>query len=141
MDDTLKSVSLVAFAIAMAMAMPAPLAAEGDFVGVWQPYSNPVAALGKMTVSPDRLSFEAGASSRLEPVRKDGSVFRLVGSDHHAFVACHEGAQNYVAFRILDNGLLARLYYSADAPPPEPTGNDVMDVTRNGACSVMFYAP
>lgn len=138
MDDLLKSVThTVAFVTGILI--PTPLAAESDFVGVWQPYSDPVAALGAMTVEAERLSFAAGPTAHIEPVRRDGSVYRIVGPDHHAFVACHEGAHNYVAFRLLDNGLLARLYYSADAPPPEPTGNDVMDVTRNGACSVMFY--
>lgn len=139
MDDVLKSVTRTV-AFVTGTLIPVPLAAESDFVGVWQPYSDPVAALGAMTLEAERLSFAAGPTAHLEPVRRNGSVYRLVGPDHHGFVACHEGAHNYVAFRILDNGLLPRLYFSADAAPPESTGNDPMDVTRNRACSVMFYA-
>lgn len=123
-----------------AMVLPGTASAGGDFGGVWQPYSRPVQWLGAMTVAPDRLNFETGPQATLEPVRAGGSVFRVIGRQGDNFLQCGQRAANYVGFHVLDNGQLARLDYAADSPPAEPTGSNAMDVTRNGACSVMFYA-
>lgn len=122
------------------LAILGPVSAGGDFRGVWQPYSMPVLSLGAMTVTHDRLSFEAGPTSRLEPVRQGGSVFRIIESQGEVLPTCGNKPANYVGFRVLDNGLLARLYYREDEPPTEPTGSNSSEVVRNGACSVMFYA-
>lgn len=102
-----------------AIAVPGLLIAGGDFMGVWQTYSDPVMWLGAMTIESDRLSFERGPSARLEPVRSDGSVFRVIETKDDTIVSCKGGANQYVAFHILDNGLLALLHYSADKPPTE----------------------
>lgn len=92
-----------------------------------------------MTVTPDRLSFAAGPQARLEPVRTGGSIYRVVEPQGNAFLVCGPDPIDYVGFHVLDNGQLALLEYRVDAPPAEPTGNDAMAVTRNGACSVNFY--
>lgn len=100
----------------------------------------PVLWLGAMTVTPNRLSFEAGPTLRLEPVREAGGVFRIVQPQDEALLGCGHEPANDVGFHVLDNGLPARLYYSADKPSAEPTGKNSLEVARNGACSVMFYA-
>jgi hypothetical protein len=61
---------------AAAATMAGALIAGGDFIGVWQPYSRPAEWLGSMTVAPNRLSFEAGPTAHLEPVRAGGSIER-----------------------------------------------------------------
>ena len=134
----LKSVSRIALAAGL-MVTPGMVSAGGDFGGVWQPYSRPAEWLGAMTVTPDRLHFAAGPVAEFEPVRAGGSVFRIIARQGDDFLNCGKEAANYVGFHILDNGQLARLDYRADTPPAEPTGNNAMEVTRNGACSVMFY--
>ncbi len=126
-------------AFVAAMILPNTVSAGSDFTGVWQPYSRPAEWLGAMTVAPDRLSFAYGPQAGLEPVRAGGSIFRIVAPQGDAFTECGEQPIDYVGFHVLDNGQLARLYYSADTPPAEPTGSGVMEVTRLGACSVMFY--
>jgi len=126
--------------VAAAIAMPGTVIAEGDFGGVWQPYSRPVERLGAMTVAPDLLSFATGVQAQLEPVRDGGSVFRLIEPQGGDFFVCGPEPVNYVGFHVLDNGQLALLQYRDDAPPAEPTGSNSIEVTRNGACSVMFYA-
>lgn len=132
--------SLVRVAVFAAItAMPGTVIAGDDFGGVWQPYSRPVEWLGAMTVTPDRLSYSAGPQARLDPVRAGGSVFRLTEPQGDAFGVCGPEPVSYVGFRVLDNGQLAILHYTAATPPPNPAGNDAMAVTRNGACSVMFY--
>ena len=125
---------------AILIAVPGSLIAAGDFTGDWHPYSGPVVWLGVMTVEPERLQFDTGPSAQLEPVRENGSVFRIVGSEGNPYGECGSGAQEYVAFRVLDNGLLARLYYKVDIPPGDPTGTNAMEIVQNGACSVMFYS-
>lgn len=122
------------------IAAPGTAVAGGDFSGVWQPYSGPVEWLGAMTVAPDSLSFAEGPQAQLEPVREGGSVFRLIDPQGETFRRCGPEPVNYVGFHVLDSGRLARLYYKADTPPAEPTGSNSQEVTRNGACSVMFYA-
>ncbi|KPQ08541.1 MAG: hypothetical protein HLUCCA12_01640 [Rhodobacteraceae bacterium HLUCCA12] len=120
--------------------LPTPSIAGGDFVGDWHPYSDPAARLGVMTVTREHVRFAAGPSARLEPVRENGSVFRILTSDGDPFAACGGGVRDYVAFHVLDDGMLAQLFFSADTPPDEPTGTNTMEVLQNGACSVMFYA-
>ncbi|MGM0914270.1 MAG: hypothetical protein ACQEXC_09585 [Pseudomonadota bacterium] len=139
MSDWLKEI-IRATGLATAIAVPGPLIAGGDFGGVWQPYSMPALWLGTMTVESDRLSFEAGPTARIEPVREDGSVFRIIEQQYKTLFECGHEPENYVGFHVLDNGLLARLDYRADKPPAEPTGSNSMEVIRNGACAVMFYA-
>jgi hypothetical protein len=119
--------------------MPGTVIAGGDFGGVWQPFSRPVEWLGAMTVTPDRLSYSAGPQARLEQVSTGGSVFRLTEPQGEGFEVCGPEPVSYVGFRILDNGQLAILHYTAATPPPDPTGNDATQIVRNGACSVMFY--
>jgi len=126
-------------AIVAAVMLPGTVSAGGDFGGVWQPYSRPAEWLGAMTVTPDRLSFATGRQAMLEPVRAGGSVFRITARQGEDFLQCGQEAASYVGFHVLDNGQLARLDYSADAPPAELTGSNAMEVTRNGACSVLFY--
>lgn len=123
-----------------AMILSGPVAAGGDFGGVWQPYSRPAEWLGSMTVSPDQVSFAAGPTARLEPVREGGSVFRIIEPQDETLFECGHESAHYVGFHVLDNGLLARLDYRADKLPAEPTGSNSMEVIRNGACAVMFYA-
>ena len=125
--------------VAVIMAMPGNVHAGGDFTGVWQPFSRPAEWLGAMTVAPDRLSFATGPQATLEPVRAGGSIFRITARQGDDFLQCGLEPADYVGFHVLDNGQLARLDYSADAPPAEPTGSNAMEVTRNGACSVLFY--
>jgi len=126
--------------VATAIAMPGTVIAEGDFGGVWQPYSRPVERLGAMTVAPGLVSFAAGPQAQLEPVRDGGSVFRLIEPQGEAFFVCGPEPVNYVGFHVLDNGQLALLEYRVDSPPAEPTGSNSLEVSGNGACSVMFYA-
>lgn len=126
--------------VATAIAMPGTVIAEGDFGGVWQPYSRPIEWLGAMTVAPCLVSFAAGPQAQLEPVRESGSVFRLIEPQGEGFDDCGPEPVNYVGFHVLDNGQLAVLHYGVTAPPAEPTGGNSMEVVRNGACSVMFYA-
>ncbi|MCO0635583.1 hypothetical protein M8745_06350 [Lutimaribacter sp. EGI FJ00014] len=122
------------------MILPGTVSAGGDFGGVWEPYSRPAEWLGAMTVTPDRLSFATGPQATLEPVREGGSVFRVSAPQGDGFPVCGQNPVDYVGYHVLDNGQLARLDYSTDAPPAEPTGSTATEVTRNGACSVMFYA-
>lgn len=129
----------IAFAVAFAFADTGSVIAGGDVFGDWHPYSRPVESLGVMTVSSDRLSFATGLQARLERVRSGGGVYRVIEVQGDGFLGCGPDPANYVGFRVLDNGGLALLQYRADAPPAEPAGNDAMAVTRNGACSVMFY--
>ncbi|MET4129225.1 hypothetical protein [Roseovarius sp. MBR-6] len=134
------SKTLARFALlAGLMAVPGTVSAGGDFGGVWQPFSRPAEWLGAMTVAPERLRFAAGPEAELEAVRAGGSVFRITARQGDDFLQCGQEAANYVGFHVLDNGQLARLDYHADTPPAEPTGSNAMDVTRNGACAVMFY--
>lgn len=139
MKICLKPVAHIAFAAAL-MAVPGTVSAGGDFAGVWQPFSRPAEWLGAMTVTPDRLRFAAGPVAELEAVRAGGSIFRITARQGDDFLQCGHDAANYVGFHVLDNGQLARLDYHADTPPAEPTGGNSMEVTRNGACAVMFYA-
>lgn len=134
----LKSVAPIALAAGL-MVTPGTVSAGGDFTGVWQPFSRPAEWLGAMTVTPDRLSFATGPQAELKPVRAGGSVFRITARQGDDFLQCGLEAANYVGFHVLDNGQLARLVYQADVPPAEPTGSNAMEVTRNGACSVLFY--
>lgn len=127
---------------AAAITMACPLAAGGDLIGFWQPYSRTAEWLGSVTVEPDRLIFEAGPTAQLEPVRAGGSIFSITIPQDDTFLECGGKSVNYVGFHVLDNGLLAFLHYRADAPPAEPTGRNSMEVIRNsnGACAVIFYA-
>lgn len=126
--------------VATTLAMPCTVIAEAGFGGVWQPYSRPVEWLGAMTIAPDRISFAAGPQAQLEPVRDGGSVFRLVEPQGEGIFDCGPDPVNFVGFHVLDNGQLAVLHYWDAAPPAEPTGRNSLEVVRNGACSVMFYA-
>ena len=128
-----------AFSVALATgtAMPGPLIAENDFGGIWQPYSAPAARHGTLTVASDQLSFEAGPTAQLEPVRAAGSIFRLATLQGDPLEGCGPDPVTYVGFQVLENGLMALLYYGSKDPPAEPTGTDSISVTRNGACSVV----
>lgn len=70
MNDVFKSIASTV-ALVTGILITAPLAAENVFLGVWQPNSDPVAALGAMAVEAERLSFGAGPVARLEPVREN----------------------------------------------------------------------
>ncbi|MCL7942297.1 hypothetical protein M8009_18665 [Halomonas sp. ATCH28] len=133
-----KIIKTIFFAAVLTMACP--LTAGGDIIGFWQPYSRTAQWLGSMTVAPDQLSFEAGPTAQLEPVRTGGSIFRITNAQDDSYLECGGKPVNYVGFHVLDNGLLAFLHYRADAPPAEPTGRNSMEVIRNGACAVIFYA-
>jgi len=126
-------------ALVAATNWPGSTSAGGDFTGVWHPYSRPAEWLGTMTVAPDRLSFATGPQATLDPVRAGGSVFRITARQGEDVLKCGKAAANFVGFHVLGNGQLARLDYSTDVPPAEPTGSTATEVTRNGACSVMFY--
>lgn len=126
--------------VAMLFATPGQGRAGGDFEGVWQPYSRNTQFHGAMTVSRDSLSFAAGSQAGLDPVRAGGSVFRLVDPQGDGFAECGAEPIAFVGFHVLENGLLARLYYWDNGQPKEPTGGNPTEVTRNGACSVEFYA-
>jgi len=134
----LKPVACIGLAAAL-IAAPGTVRAGDDFAGVWQPFSRPAEWLGAMTVTPERLRFASGQEAEFEPVRAGGSVFRITARQGDNFLQCGLDAANHVGFHVLDNGQLARLNYSAYTPPAEPTGSNAMEVTRNGACSVMFY--
>lgn len=138
MTDWLKKI-IFAAGFNTVIAVPGMLIAGGDFMGVWQPYSDPVLWRGAMTIESDSLSFERGPSARLEPVRSGGNVYRIIETKGEPLLECGHEPADYVGFKILDNLLLARLYYRGDKPPAEPTGRNSLEVVKNGACSVMFY--
>lgn len=118
---------------------PSPPLAADDFLGIWQPYSKVGFWFGTLTINANQITYEAESYAGLEPVRKDGNVFRLVDPSGGVFDDCGNAAANFVGFRVLNNGLLAVLHYRRDRLPPEPQGNNALEVVRNDACSVAFY--
>jgi hypothetical protein len=85
------------------------------------------------------LSYEAGPSAGLEQVRAGGNVLRLIQHEGDVLDDCGNVPATYIAFCVLDNGMLAVLHYHRDAPPPEPKGSNALEVIAYNACSVMLF--
>lgn len=140
MSRSLTAAALAGLALAAPVAAPTAAArAEDGFLGTWQPYSAVGFWFGALTVAPDRLSYETGATAGLARVRPGGAVFRTIAPHGDPFLDCGNAPPNYIGFRLMSDGKLAVLHYLTNGPPPEPAGDTPLDVIGNPACSVGFF--
>ena len=143
--DSFFSKRRVAFAITLICISTSTLSAEGDYSGTWQPYSDPDLWYGPITIQEDRIIYETGPRADLSPVRDGGNVFQLIDPQGVVFEGCGNRPADYIGFHVLGNGMLAILHYRGDTPPPEPAGNDALQVinnlisTNSSTCSVAFF--
>jgi len=128
-----------ALVAAFLCALPSAVIAGGDYLGTWLPYSDVGSWFGAVTVLEDQIVYETGPRAGLLRIREGGSVFRLVDPDGEPFNDCGNALADHVGFRIMDNGMLAILHYRSVVAPPEPTGDNALEVIENDVCSVAFF--
>lgn len=144
-EATFGSMRCLALSVALICGLPSTLHAGDDFFGKWQPYSDPDLWYGPITIQEDSINYESGPKADLVPVRDGGGVFRLINPQGVVFEDCGNQPAEYIAFHALANGMLAVLHYQGDTPPPEPVGEDALQVIKNlevitnRTCSVAFF--
>lgn len=131
----LRGVATAALAIWSASAA----VAGGDFTGTWQPFGKAMNFFYTMTISDAALAFADGGGAALEPVRPGGEVFRVTEVKGDGWNSCSGTPDTYVAFHVLDDGMLAFLEYQRADPPPEPTGKINLDLMDEPVCAMTFF--